>query len=79
MGTQLAPDRMIARLAVRQAGIVSFDQLLRMGLSRRQIRRRADAGRLHQLHRGVYAVGHPLSGAKDGGGRPCSRWEMTPF
>jgi hypothetical protein len=59
MGAQLAPDRLIARLAVRQAGVVSFSQLVRFGLSRRQIGRRVQAGRLHQLHRGVYAVGHP--------------------
>jgi Transcriptional regulator, AbiEi antitoxin/AbiEi antitoxin C-terminal domain len=64
MGAQLAPDRMIARLAVRQAGIVAFDQLLRLGLSRREIRRRAEAGRLLQMHRGVYAVGHPAVGSE---------------
>jgi hypothetical protein len=64
MGTQVAPDRLIARLAMVQSGVVSFDQLVRLGLSRREIRRRVDAGRLHQLRRGVYAVGHPAIGSE---------------
>jgi hypothetical protein len=53
-------DRMIARLAARQQGLVTRAQLLRMGLSPAAIARRLAAGRLHQVHRGVYAVGHPL-------------------
>lgn len=35
-------------------------QLLRIGLSSAAIARRVAAGRLHPVHRGVYAVGHPL-------------------
>jgi very-short-patch-repair endonuclease len=58
MGGQRAPDRLIARRAARQDGVVSFDQLVALGLSARQIDRRVEAGRLHRLHRGVYTVGH---------------------
>jgi hypothetical protein len=60
MGTQVAPDRAVARLAARQGGVVTHEQLQRVGLSARQIRRRVEAGRFHPLHRGVYAVGHAL-------------------
>jgi very-short-patch-repair endonuclease len=37
---------------------VSYAQLLAAGLTRRSIERRAQSGRLHRVHRGVYAVGH---------------------
>src|SRR3954449_1805184 len=51
-------ERAIAALAARQHGVVSRRQLLRIGLSADAIDRWIDARRLHQLHRGVYAVGH---------------------
>jgi hypothetical protein len=35
-------------------------QLQGLGLSRDAVGRRLRAGRLHRVHRGVYAVGHPL-------------------
>src|SRR5919106_2377661 len=50
----------LARLAERQHGVVSVTQLRELDLSPSAIRDRAAAGRLHRLHRGVYAVGHPL-------------------
>ena len=50
----------MARLAERQHGVVSVAQLRKLGLSPSAIRDRAAAGRLHRVHRGVYAVGHPL-------------------
>ena len=53
------PDRLIARIAAGQHGAVTFQQLMGTGLSDGAIRRRLRAGRLHRLHRGVYAVGHP--------------------
>ncbi|HEU5062787.1 MAG TPA: type IV toxin-antitoxin system AbiEi family antitoxin domain-containing protein [Solirubrobacterales bacterium] len=48
----------IAELAKRQYGVVSREQLLNLGLESGAIGRRLRAGRLHQLHPGVYAVGH---------------------
>lgn len=49
----------VARVAAGQHGIVSVDQLRAAGLGRGAISRRVAAGRLHRVHRGVYAVGHP--------------------
>lgn len=49
----------VASLAARQHGAVSRRQLLGLGLSGRQIDGAAKAGRLHRVHRGVFAVGHP--------------------
>jgi hypothetical protein len=59
MRPQFAPDLEVAALAVRQAGAVSARQLRGIGLSGAAIRRRVIAGRLHPVHRGIYAVGHP--------------------
>ncbi len=52
------PDAGVALLAARQHGVVTTHQLAGLGLDRAAIRRRVVAGRLHGLHRGVYAVGH---------------------
>ncbi len=46
-------------MAGRQHGVVSAVQLGGLGLSGAAIRRWTVSGRLHRLHRGVYAVGHP--------------------
>jgi very-short-patch-repair endonuclease len=51
-------DRVIAELAQRQYGIVSREQLAEAGVGRAAVSARMRAGRLHQLHAGVYAVGH---------------------
>ena len=51
-------DHRVAALAGQQHGVVSREQLTRLGLSADQIDRRLAAGRLHLVHRGVYAVGH---------------------
>ena len=53
-------DRAIAGPAAGQYGVVERGQLAALGLSGTTIGRRMEAGRLHRLHRGVYAVGHPL-------------------
>lgn len=46
-------------LARRQHWVVARSQLLALGFSRRWIQHRIAIGRLHPLHRGVYAVGRP--------------------
>jgi hypothetical protein len=60
-------DQRIAALARRQHGVASRTQMMALGLSGAGIQRRAEAGRLHRLHRGVYAVGHT-------GLTPQGRW-----
>jgi very-short-patch-repair endonuclease len=57
--SQTHADRAVAELARSQHGVVALFQLLGIGLSRRAVERRIEAGRLHPVHRGVYAVGHP--------------------
>src|SRR3954469_12503535 len=52
------PGVAMARLAERQYGVVSRRQLVEMGLGRHAIERLLKRGRLHVVHRGVYAVGH---------------------
>src|SRR3954447_12867679 len=59
MGMQRAKcDLVIARIAARQHGVVSYGQLRSVGMSQPVISKRTNSGRLHRLHRGVYAVGH---------------------
>ena len=48
-----------ATLAARQHGLVTFQQLTALGISKTAISYRMRIGRLHPIHRGVYAVGHP--------------------
>jgi hypothetical protein len=50
--------RRIAAIAGRQHGVVTVEQLRDAGVSETSVRRAVEAGRLHRLHRGVYAVGH---------------------
>jgi Transcriptional regulator, AbiEi antitoxin len=51
-------DQVIARLAAKEHGVVAASQLAGAGLPDYTVTRRVRAGRLHRLHRGVYAVGH---------------------
>jgi hypothetical protein len=53
-------DRAIAALAGRQHGVIARRQLLELGIGRDAIGYRVRHGRLHPIHRGVYAVGHPV-------------------
>jgi predicted transcriptional regulator of viral defense system len=46
-------------LAALQHGVVSRDQLIALGFSGRAVRHRVARGRLHEVGRGVYAVGRP--------------------
>ena len=57
-GNARPSDRAMAALATRQHGIVSRRQLVELGLGPGAIRRRLESGRLHRVHRGVFAVGH---------------------
>lgn len=58
-----ARSRAIAELATRQHGVLSSRQLVALGWSTSAIGRLVAAGRLHRLHHGVYAVGHPVVSA----------------
>jgi very-short-patch-repair endonuclease len=51
-------DRAIAAVAAGQHGLIRVEQLHALGLSSGAIEHRVRAGRLHPIHRGVYAVGH---------------------
>jgi very-short-patch-repair endonuclease len=48
----------LAGLAARQYGVVTWEQLTRLGYTKATISRAVSAGRLHALHRTVFAVGH---------------------
>lgn len=58
MHPKRALDVRVAEIARRQHGVVTISQLRDCGLSPTAVRERVRAGRLHKLHRGVYAVGH---------------------
>src|SRR3954454_1390374 len=60
---ELAPPpfgQRLAALAARQHGVVAARQLVALGLAERTIFDHVRKGRLHRLHRGVYAVGHTV-------------------
>lgn len=54
-------DVPILRLGSRQHGLVTTAQLVRLGYTEQQIRRRVEDGSLFRVFRGVYAV----AGSKD--------------
>ena len=60
-------DRAISLVATPQHGVITLSQLCAAGLTASGVRKRVVTGRLHRIHRGVYAVGHrppsPLSRA----------------
>jgi very-short-patch-repair endonuclease len=60
MPAQPHTDQVIAWIARRQHGVVARWQLLAAGITRNQIGERLRNGRLHQIHRGVYLVGHEV-------------------
>ena len=56
-------ERRVAEVAAAQHGVVTLAQLRAIGFAPSTVRARVAAGRLHRLHDGVYAVGHPGVGA----------------
>ncbi len=48
----------LARIAAKQFGVISLEQLLAIGFSLAEIRARVRRGLLHRLYPDVYAVGH---------------------
>src|SRR3954454_8663619 len=58
--TERSRDARIAALAGRQHGVVAGRQLRAVGVGPDAITYRRRSGRLHELHRGVYAVGHTV-------------------
>jgi hypothetical protein len=51
-------DRLIARTAEGQHGLVTRQQLGRLGLEQDDVDYRVRIGRFHRVHQGVFAVGH---------------------
>lgn len=58
---ELATERILAAIAVRQHGVVTTAQLAAAGVGKNGITRRVADGRLDRLHRGVFLLG-PLTG-----------------
>lgn len=52
-------DVAVSRAAAESESVLDLDELRACGLSQDSIDRRARTGRLHRLHEGVFAVGHP--------------------
>lgn len=46
----------LARVATRQHGVISLGQMRGLGLTTAAVNKRAAAGSLHRIHRGVYSV-----------------------
>jgi len=57
-------DRELAALATRQYGVVAMRQLLQIGVGERTLERWVSSGRIHEVHREVYAVGHRRVGPR---------------
>ena len=59
MGTRSSTvEAKLAELAARSHGVVTRAELLRAGITDRELRRRVAKGTLVPVHRGVYRVGH---------------------
>ena len=59
-GSSRSCDREIAWIAARQHGVAARVQLTELGLGDGAVDHRVARGLLHPVHRGVYAVGHPV-------------------
>jgi hypothetical protein len=51
-------EEKLARMASRTYGVVTWEEMLRAGISRREIEHRVRIGSLIRVHRRVYRVGH---------------------
>jgi hypothetical protein len=51
-------DAILARIAARQHGLATIDQLRAVGLDDRAVSKRVARGVLHRRYRGVYTIGH---------------------
>ncbi|MBS1887759.1 MAG: DUF559 domain-containing protein [Actinobacteria bacterium] len=58
-GQMQTVDQALAGIASRQHGIVARAQVEGLGIAGNTVDRSARTGRLHRVHRAVYAVGHP--------------------
>src|SRR3954471_6256836 len=58
MGGQ-TQQALLEALARRQQDVVTREQMLRLGFSRHAIDHGLKTGRLHPIHRGVFALGRP--------------------
>jgi hypothetical protein len=54
---KVPPDRLIAEIADRQHGVITLSDLRELGVSEDAVHHRVRIGRLHRVHRGVFAVG----------------------
>ena len=59
IGGQVPLDCAIAEMADRQHGVIAYSQLMDLGLGPDAVQHRVETGRLHRVHRGIYAVGRP--------------------
>lgn len=57
--TRQSRSRKAWRLAKSQHDVIARSQLLDLGFSPKAIKHRVSSGRLHPIHRGIYAVGRP--------------------
>jgi hypothetical protein len=60
MSRESATDVQIATLAASQHGVIARWQLRALGMSDHLVDHRLRARRLHRVHRGVFAAGHPV-------------------
>lgn len=58
---QTRREHAIAALTLDQHSVIALRQLVALGLSASAVRSRVASGRLHRVHRGVFAIGHPRS------------------
>jgi very-short-patch-repair endonuclease len=63
MHSDLRSHHGLAKMAARQYGVVTREQLNDLGYTDSAIKRAVSSGRLHVLHRSVFAVGHQALGA----------------